>query len=71
MSWILLLFSLALAGWVMWSVKDSNYEEEPTAHVEDLAVDNLKDVRMPKNHHLEGDEKFESNQTETVVKSMV
>ncbi|KUI55303.1 hypothetical protein VP1G_02715 [Cytospora mali] len=49
-SWLLLLLSLPLCIWVLWGVRDSNYEVEKVTHVEDVADGAIEGLALPPGH---------------------
>jgi len=50
-SWALILFSLPFALIVILKIKESNYGEEDTHHVEDLKASELGGAALPEGHH--------------------
>lgn len=54
-SWILLLFSLPLCAWVIWTIRETNYEIEATTHVEDISDGKIGNIAIPGDHHAAHD----------------
>lgn len=61
MSWLLLLVSLPLCAYVLWGIRDSNYDVENVKHVEDVPESAITGIALPPGHvageHLPGDVK--------------
>lgn len=52
-SWLMLVVSLPLCGYVLWSVRDTNYDVEKVIHAEDVDKEQMHgDVALPVGHHL-------------------
>ncbi|ROW04157.1 hypothetical protein VSDG_00928 [Cytospora chrysosperma] len=49
-SWLLLLLSLPLCAWVLWGIRDSNYEVEKVTHVEDVSDGAIEGMALPPGH---------------------
>ncbi|KAG8164200.1 hypothetical protein KVR01_006118 [Diaporthe batatas] len=49
-SWLLLLVSLPLCAWVLWGVRDTNYEVEDVKHVEDIPEGAITGIALPPGH---------------------
>lgn len=49
-SWLLLLVSLPLCAWVLWGIRDSNYDVENVTHVEDVPEGAITGVALPPGH---------------------
>lgn len=49
-SWLLLLVSLPLCIWVLWGVRDSNYEVEKVTRVEDVSDSAIEGMALPPGH---------------------
>jgi len=50
-SWMLVVFSLPLAAFVIYKLQDSNYETEGVIKVDDLDEQAVHDVALPAGHH--------------------
>jgi hypothetical protein len=46
----MLLISLPLCAWVLWTIRESNYEVEGTIPVEGVAEEKIEVIAMPKDH---------------------
>lgn len=59
MSWLLLLVSLPLCAYVLWGIRDSNYDVENVKHVEDVPEAAITGIALPPGHvageHIPGD----------------
>ena len=49
-SWILTLVALPLCALVLWHTRDSNYEVEEVAHIDDVDAKEVGDVATPPSH---------------------
>ncbi|KGB79054.1 hypothetical protein I307_02859 [Cryptococcus deuterogattii 99/473] len=56
-SWIMLLISLPLCGYVLWSTNETNYEIEGVIKVEDVDSSAVGGAALPKGHHMHEEEK--------------
>lgn len=56
-SWIMLLVSLPLCGYVLWSTNETNYEVEGVVKVEDVDSSAVGGAALPKGHHMHEEEK--------------
>ncbi|KAL2293472.1 hypothetical protein FJTKL_05372 [Diaporthe vaccinii] len=58
-SWLMLLVSLPLCAWVLWGIRDSNYDVENVTHVEDVPEGAITGIALPPGHvageHLPND----------------
>jgi hypothetical protein len=49
----MLVISLPLCGYVLWSIRDTNYDVEGVIHAEEVDKAQMHgDVAMPSGHHL-------------------
>ncbi|ODO05922.1 hypothetical protein I350_04983 [Cryptococcus amylolentus CBS 6273] len=60
-SWIILLVSLPLCGYVLWGCSDSNYEKEGTVKVEDVDGGVIGAAAVPQGHHVHGEDHEEQH----------
>lgn len=55
----MLLVSLPLCAWVLWGIRDTNYDVENVTHVEDVPEGAITGIALPPGHvageHLPGD----------------
>lgn len=49
-SWLLLLVSLPLCAWVLWGIRDSNYDVENATHIEDVPEAAITGIALPPGH---------------------
>lgn len=49
-SWLLLLVSLPLCAWVLWGIRDSNYDVENVTHIEDVPEGAITGIALPPGH---------------------
>ena len=54
-SWLMLVISLPLCGYVLWSVRDTNYDVEGVIHAEDVDKAQMHGAAVPTGHHLHDD----------------
>jgi hypothetical protein len=54
-SWLMLVISLPLCGYVLWSVRDTNYDVEGVVHAEDVDKEQIHGAAVPTGHHLHDD----------------
>jgi hypothetical protein len=54
-SWLMLVVSLPLCGYVLWSVRDTNYDVEGVIHAEDVDKSQMHGAAVPSGHHLHDD----------------
>ncbi|KAF3765382.1 MFS general substrate transporter [Cryphonectria parasitica EP155] len=59
-SWLMLLVSLPLCFWVLWGVRDTNYDVEHITKVEDLSDGAIEGVALPPGHVV-GEHLHENN----------
>lgn len=59
-SWLMLLVSLPLCIWVLWGVRDTNYDVEHITKIEDIPDGVIAGVALPPGHvvgeHLDKDD---------------
>lgn len=48
----MLVVSLPLCGYVLWSVRDTNYDVENVIHAEDIDSSKMHGAAVPTGHHL-------------------
>lgn len=48
----MLVISLPLCGYVLWSVRDTNYDVEVVIHAEDVDKAQMHGAAVPTGHHL-------------------
>jgi hypothetical protein len=51
----MLVISLPLCGYVLWSVRDTNYDVEGVVHAEDVDKEQIHGAAVPTGHHLHDD----------------
>jgi len=54
-SWIVLLISLPLCEYILYHMRESNYEAEHVVNVEDVSMDVVEGVAIPSGHHVGGE----------------
>lgn len=54
-SWIMLLISLPLCAYILYHMRESNYEAEHVVNVEDVSMDVVEGVAIPSGHHVGGE----------------
>jgi len=54
-SWLMLVISLPLCGYVLWGVRDTNYDVEGVIHAEDVEKSQMHGAAVPTGHHLHDD----------------
>lgn len=55
-SWLMLVISLPLCGYVLWGIRDTNYDIEGVIHAEEVDKAQMHgSVAMPTGHHLHDD----------------
>jgi hypothetical protein len=50
-SWLMLLFSLPLCFYVLYKIRETNYDIEKPVHVEDINDVQIHNAALPKGHH--------------------
>lgn len=48
----MLVISLPLCGYVLWNVRDTNYDVEAVIHAEDIDSSKVHGAAVPTGHHL-------------------
>lgn len=51
-----MIVSLPLCALVLYHIKDTNYDDEPVMHVEELDAEKVEGVSLPKGHHARTEE---------------
>ena len=52
----MLVISLPLCGYVLWGIRDTNYDVEPVIHAEDVDKSQMHgEMALPSGHHLHDD----------------
>jgi hypothetical protein len=60
----MLVISLPLCGYVLWSVRDTNYDVEGVVHAEDVDKAQMHGAAVPSGHHLHDDPSSFGNRVE-------
>lgn len=61
-SWIILLVSLPLCGYVLWTANETNYEVEGVVKVEDVEGNAVEGPALPTGHHMHEKEKVSTDE---------
>jgi hypothetical protein len=54
-SWLMLVISLPLCGYVLWGIRDTNYDIEGVIHAEEVDKSQMHGAAVPSGHHLHED----------------
>jgi len=57
----MLVISLPLCGYVLWGIRDTNYDVEGVIHAEDVDKAAMHGAAIPSGHHLHDDPNFAGN----------
>ncbi|ORY34262.1 major facilitator superfamily domain-containing protein [Naematelia encephala] len=70
-SWIMILVSLPLCAFVLYHVRETNYDVEKTIHVEEVAPEQVGGAAMPKGHHADVSHVVENDDQKEIGDSKV